>query len=550
MEDGMTKCTHCAKGKFHGNNAVAAWQQAHCSHCPHGKYQFESGSTKCFICPSGKFSNNNKDKSKCTSCSVYPGQNQAKGPNVPARIFWTKGEAGWNKCVRKPVNCKFSTTKKQHKLVRQWSTCSKSCKSKSAGYGDHQRLLQPIYHAWGTEQGAMTCDNPFFEQSSAASQTHLVWKGSKPAKQGEGWSQSKRCNIHACPIDCVLSKWALWGTCRKTEFGAVVTCGGNAKTWRHRTVVVPPQFGGKQCPPTTQSKPCNTHKCKNPVCHKDHVTCKVHTVHYARRPSATRTTTCVASNGRKRSASGATDPRCHKCDTALECKLSANTPMNGGEFHRDFKTISVKHGKRFMHYNGKFFCKIISVAPVDSSKMFSKEKAYFKNGIRVSRMHLLKPQDSKCQCRCTAHPTACYRKNFVIANMHYIHGNIHRNVASVNKCSNMCTHHPNCGAWEYDTKKVCILKAKNGSKVTYKKNADKSKTTYAGLNSNASNGCVRAKNVVCKLWQYKWIDGATDSHFCRACPAGTTTNGISIMGRAACSVKDRSLKLNPTPPSP
>merc|ERR1711981_667009 len=64
-----------------------------------------------------------------------------------------------------------------------------------------------------------------------------------------------------------------------------------------------------------------------------------------------------------------------------------NWHTNGG-WRRDYKTISVQHQKNYMKYGGKFHCKIISIAPVDNSKQFTNEKAYFKNGLRVRRMHL------------------------------------------------------------------------------------------------------------------------------------------------------------------
>jgi hypothetical protein len=222
--------------------------------------------------------------------------------------------------------------------------------------------------------------------------------------------------------------------------------------------------------------------------------------------------------------------------TYLDDTLSEH--QDGGWKH-EFKTISVQHNKDFMRYGGKFVCKIISIAPKDETKMHTSEKAYFKNGLRVHRMHLLTPETQKCECRCDVHPTACFRKNFRISNAEYIPGNIHKNIANKDECSGMCAKHPDCTAWEYDSNTKCILKtaakAADGTDEfpNYVANDDLSMITYAGLNSG-STGCIH-KQVMCPMGKYKWLDAVTEDTYCTPCPVGTTTSGQNQMGVAMCT---------------
>merc|ERR1719498_685800 len=67
-------------------------------------------------------------------------------------------------------------------------------------------------------------------------------------------SAERRCNLHPCPVNCVLAEWGGWSKCS-------AKCGGGMAT-RVRDVKVPEQYGGKQCGETTQSKQCNVDACE------------------------------------------------------------------------------------------------------------------------------------------------------------------------------------------------------------------------------------------------------------------------------------------------
>lgn len=182
------------------------------------------------------------------------------------------------------------------------------------------------------------------------------------------------------------------------------------------------------------------------------------------------------------------------------------------------RTISVKHDKRFMHIKSNFHCKIVSTGPSATR--------------RVHKKHLIAAHHKKCVCTCDAHPTACYRKNFVLANNNELRGNVYFNIPSINKCSNLCTHHPHCVGWEYFVSKKsdmlvhgvrertlsnnkCILKS--GSAPTFALNKQKDVTTYAGINAK-STGCIQKTAVhACPAGKYKWIDVKTDYQYCKPC---------------------------------
>jgi hypothetical protein len=91
-----------------------------------------------------------------------------------------------------------------------------------------------------------------------------------------------------------------------------------------------------------------------------------------------------------------------------------------------------------------------------------------------------------CHCTCDAHPPCVVRQGYVlrecqgrhaahnIAEPHSIaiedddeheacnemlHGNAFPGIPNMQDCCNLCTNHPDCGAWEYSSTQLCVLKA-------------------------------------------------------------------------------------------
>jgi hypothetical protein len=67
-------------------------------------------------------------------------------------------------------------------------------------------------------------------------------------------SAKKRCNLSPCPVNCALRQWSGWSRCSSK-------CGGGLSQ-RVRDVMIPVQYGGKQCGQTGETKQCNVDACE------------------------------------------------------------------------------------------------------------------------------------------------------------------------------------------------------------------------------------------------------------------------------------------------
>ncbi|XP_030052234.1 SCO-spondin [Microcaecilia unicolor] len=104
-----------------------------------------------------------------------------------------------------------------------WSTCSVSC---GGGYMMRNR----------------TCEEQAVNGAPCGSET----------------LETRDCNTQLCPADCVMSDWSTWSECSST-------CGGGVSE-RNRSVLAPPEPGGRECPTSLlQHKTCHTFNC-TPEC--------------------------------------------------------------------------------------------------------------------------------------------------------------------------------------------------------------------------------------------------------------------------------------------
>jgi len=89
------------------------------------------------------------------------------------------------------------------------------------------------------------------------SQSAAILPGEIPYAGQEGencpTSQDRDCNTHACPIDCVVSYFTSYGECSHS-------CAGGSHI-RTRTIVVSPEYGGAACPALSETKSCNVQAC-------------------------------------------------------------------------------------------------------------------------------------------------------------------------------------------------------------------------------------------------------------------------------------------------
>ncbi|XP_078491513.1 thrombospondin type-1 domain-containing protein 7A isoform X1 [Ciona intestinalis] len=137
-------------------------------------------------------------------------RNKAHGGNACPALRQTKS-CNTHKC---PVPCLFSGW-------ASWGTCSKTC-----GAGQTIRTRTITRHP---AHGGSSCPT---------------------------LRESKACNIRACPVPCLVSGWASWGTCSKT-------CGAG-QTIRTRAITRHPAHGGSSCPTLRESKACNIRTCPVP----------------------------------------------------------------------------------------------------------------------------------------------------------------------------------------------------------------------------------------------------------------------------------------------
>jgi len=87
----------------------------------------------------------------------------------------------------------------------------------------------------------------------------VVWpkNGGKACPAANRLVAKQECNVHACPVDCVVSQWSSFGECSKE-------CGGGVQ-FATRFVLVKPEHGGNACPAlATQPQECNTFECGRP----------------------------------------------------------------------------------------------------------------------------------------------------------------------------------------------------------------------------------------------------------------------------------------------
>ena len=108
-----------------------------------------------------------------------------------------------------PRNCIFGD-------FGAWTTCTKSC-----GTGSQRRsrsVQQP-------QNGGSACPHT---------------------------AETRSCNRHSCPKNCIIRDFGAWTTCTKS-------CGGGSQ--RRTRDNTQPVNGGTACPHSAETRPCNTHAC-------------------------------------------------------------------------------------------------------------------------------------------------------------------------------------------------------------------------------------------------------------------------------------------------
>lgn len=97
-----------------------------------------------------------------------------------------------------------------------------------------------------------SCSKPCFDgkETGTKKQTRFVIKesqyGGKACPKPSENIKYVSCNAQPCPIDCKVSPWSVWSECNNDT---------GLKT-RNRTVLIKPQYGGFECPITSETIKC------------------------------------------------------------------------------------------------------------------------------------------------------------------------------------------------------------------------------------------------------------------------------------------------------
>ena len=137
----------------------------------------------------------------------------------------------------------------------------------------------------------------------------------------------------------------------------------------------------------------------------------------------------------------------------------------------------------------------------DRKAMLCDDKSAFtcaNTTVQRNAFHCAREGD-ECKCRCDQHPTCCALENKVLgqssaaadahagintAAIDNMAGNRFLNVQTKQDCCNLCTNHPSCSGWVYDSENVCLLKQ---GTLTFADNvASDQITTWAGRPSGTS----------------------------------------------------------------
>jgi len=111
------------------------------------------------------------------------------------------------------------------------------------------------------------------------------------------------------------------------------------------------------------------------------------------------------------------------------------------------------------------------------------DRASMKGASQRNGFHCKRDGAGGCNCTCNQHPACCSKKNKLLTNAS-IMGNKFDGVGSKQDCCNLCTNHPQCTAWTWDSLQVCALK--QGEPQMIENTAADILTTWSGTPSGTT----------------------------------------------------------------
>ena len=320
------------------------------------------------------------------------------------RRYWTAGVAGASTCTQKPLACNPGPW-------MEYGTCSQSC-SNGDGANIQTRTRVP--------ETQLPC--------GLASGCDQAWGGGTACDQFH-YSEHQECSTERCAVDCEMEPWGAWSGCS-------ASCGNSGHTSRVRDTKIRTEYGGKACRHRKETERCNVHDCALPYCHPSFIHCKIvlkqlgANKHFGSAMKercqgsafnggifCNRVDNLDGDHYMRDDCAHEGYAQCHNCDTADECDATGIS-----------KTVVVTHESKYA--------------------LMAKQNEY----------KCAMDTQGDCQCACRHHIPCCTKEGFMLENP-TLPGNVYTTVQDLQSCCDMCTNHPMCISFEYDSDGVCSLKS-------------------------------------------------------------------------------------------